>query len=260
MNPLSDDIAAPDYRTVRNIPYRGSAAPEEEACRLDFYHPAGRRNVPVVVWYHGGGLVEGRRSIPAELQQQGIAVAAVDYRLHPAVRAPAYVEDAAAAVAWVFEHAPEHGASPDRIFAAGASAGGWLAALVGLDKRWLAGHGIDADRLAGIVSLSGQAITHFTVRAERGVPQHRVVVDDLAPLHHVRPDAPPLLLVTGDRDLDLPGRYEENALLRRMMIAAGHPATELVELPGRTHPEVEAAAHPYLLKFVRRRTARGPEV
>jgi len=253
MNARTDARNAPAYRTVRNLPYRGSETPHADACRLDLYYPADRTDYPVVVWFHGGGLVEGRRAIPAQLQRQGIAVVAAGYRLHPAVRAPVYIEDAAAAIAWTFRHAGEYGASPDRIFAAGASAGGYLAALVGLDRRWLAPHGIDADRLAGIISVSGQAITHFTVRAERGVPEHQPVVDDLAPLFHVRPDAPPLLLITGDRDLELLGRYEENAFFRRMMIVSGHRATDLLELPGRNHAQVEAGAHPHLLQFVQGR-------
>jgi len=52
-------------------------------------------------------------------------------------------------------------------------------------------------------------------------------VDDLAPLYHVRKDAPPLLLITGDRELEMLGRYKENAYLWRMMKVVGHTDTRL---------------------------------
>jgi hypothetical protein len=84
---------------------------------------------------------------------------------------------------------------------------------------------VDADRLAGLVPFSGQCITHFTVRAERGIKDTQPVVDDLAPLSHVRKDAPRLVLITSDRNVEMLGRYEVNAYLWRMMKLVGHPAT-----------------------------------
>ena len=120
-----------------------------------------------------------------------------------------------------------------------------------LDKRWLATHGVDADRLAGIASLSGQAITHVAVREERGIKRDQPVIDELAPLYHVRADAPPLLIVTGDRDLELLGRYEENAYMMRMMKVAGHKDTRIFELDGYGHG-MTAPAFPLLIKEVQR--------
>jgi acetyl esterase/lipase len=196
-------------------------------------------------------LTAGNKEIPTALQEQGIAVVAVNYRLHPKVLAPAYVEDAAAAVAWVVGHIAEYGGDPEQVFLSGHSAGGYLVSMVGLDKRWLARHQVDADRLAGLIPFSGHAITHFTVRAERGIPGTRPVVDELAPLYHVRADAPPLLLITGDRELELLGRYEENAYLLRMMKLAGHPDTRLYELDGYSH-DMTAPAFPLLLREIAR--------
>jgi hypothetical protein len=72
---------------------------------------------------------------------------------------------------------------------------------------WLAAHDIDANKIAGLVPFSGHTITHFTVRAERGIDGKRPIVDDMAPLFHVRPDAPPMLFITGDRNLEMLGRY-----------------------------------------------------
>lgn len=106
----------------------------------------------------------------------------------------------------------------------------YLASMIGLDKRWLSVHGIDADRIAGLVPLSGQTITHFTIREERNIPRKQPIIDEYAPLYHIRPDAPPLILMTSDRNLEMLGRYEENAYLMRMMKVVGHEKTELYEL------------------------------
>jgi acetyl esterase/lipase len=143
------------------------------------------------------------KSIPAELKEQGFAVVSVNYRLYPRVKCPGYIEDAATAVAWVFRNIAKYGGNPDAIFVAGHSAGAYLTFMTGLDKRWLNVHNIDADRIAGLIPLSGNAITHMTVREERGIPNTQPLIDEYAPLHHVRPDAPPVLLMTGDREMEI---------------------------------------------------------
>jgi acetyl esterase/lipase len=204
-----------------------------------------------VVWFHGGGLTNGERFVPGGLKEEGIAVVAAGYRLSPRAKAPAYVEDAAAAVAWTFRHIGEYGGATNRIFVSGHSAGGYLASRVGLDKRWLAAHGLDADRIAGLVPFSGQAITHFTIRNASGIGAKQPVVDDMAPLYHVRQDAPPLLLITGDRDLELLGRYEENAYLWRMMKEIGNASTQIQELHGFDHGRMPGPAYPLLLRFMK---------
>lgn len=247
------------YKTERDVLYRegdGLTDAMRERCRLDFYHPKDARGFATIVWFHGGGLTKGGKSIPIAFQRKGIAVAAANYRLSPGVKAPAYIEDAAAAVAWVFKNVERYGGSRRLVFVSGHSAGGYLTSMVGLDKRWLKAHEIDADEIAGLAPLSGQCVTHFTVRAERGIADTRPVIDDLAPLYHVRKDAPPLLLVTGDREREMLGRYEENAYLRRMLKVVGHPDVELDELQGYDHGGMAEPAFPLLLRFVRERSGR----
>jgi len=242
------------YATTEDIPYRSGKLTDymRERCRLDVYHPNNKKDFSTVVWFHGGGLKAGKRSVPQALQGKGIAVVAVNYRLHPKVKAPAYIEDAAAAVAWTFKNIETYGGSPKRIYVSGHSAGGYLTSMVGLDKSWLAAHKVDADALAGLIPYSGHTITHFTVRAERGIDGKQPIVDALAPLFHVRKEAPPLLLITGDRELEMLGRYEENAYLWRMMKVAGHADTQLMELDGYNHGQMAEPAHPLLLRFIRR--------
>ena len=251
---------AQKYQTVEDVLYReGNDLTEymTERCRLDVYHPRHVRQFPTVVWFHGGGLKAGKRSVPDALTEQGIAVVAVNYRLHPRVKSPAYIEDAAAAVSWTFKNIENYGGSAKRIFVSGHSAGGYLTSMIGLDKRWLAPHGIDANQIAGLIPFSGHTITHFTIRAERGIDGKQPIVDDMAPLFHVRQEAPPLLLITGDRDLELLGRYEENAYLWRMMQVVDHPDTELFELEGFNHGQMAEPAHPLLLRFVRKISSRA---
>ena len=247
------------YTLDRDIPYRTGDGVDDyiaERCRLDLYYPKDTPEFATVVWFHGGGLSKGNRFVPSELKEKGIAVVAVNYRLHPKVKAPAYIEDAAASVAWTFQHIAEYGGSPERIFVSGHSAGGYLTSMIGLDKRWLAAFDIDADQIAGLIPYSGHTITHFTVRAERGIDGTQPVIDDLAPLYHVRKDAPPLLLITGDRELEMLGRYEENAYLWRMMQVVGHPDTTLFELDGYNHGQMAGPAHPLLRRFVERILAK----
>ena len=136
------------------------------------------------------------------------------------------------------------------MFLSGHSAGGYLASMVGLDKHWLAEYDIDANSIAGLIPFSGHTITHFTVREERGISGTQPIIDELAPLFHVRKDASPMLLITGDRELEMLGRYEENAYLMRMMRVVGHD-TRIMELDGYGHG-MTAPAFPLLLKEVER--------
>lgn len=239
-----------DYIMKSNIPYyEDSQKAMEKACVLDIYYPAKISGFTTVIWFHGGGLTGGDKEIPEALRRKGICVVGVGYRLSPQVKCPEYIEDAAAAVAWVFHHIKSFGGDPEHIFVSGHSAGGYLTLMVGLDKRWLKPYGIDANSIAGLIPFSGQTITHFTIRKEHGIPDTQPVVDEFAPLFHVRADAPPLTLITGDREMEMLGRYEENAYLMRMMKVVGHKQTVLYELDGYGHNMAEPA-FPILLRTI----------
>lgn len=244
------------YELKQNIKYYNDSINKtdtylNERCVLDIYYPKNIQNFPTIVWIHGGGLTSFQKEIPEELKNKGVAIIGINYRLYPKIKAPSYIEDTAAAVAWAFNNIQKYGGNPNLIFVSGHSAGGYLASMVGLDKKWLAIYNIDSNNIAGIIPFSGHAITHFTVREERGIPGTQAIIDDLAPLYHVRADAPPLLLITGDRELELLGRYEENAYLMRMMKIVGHTKTTLYELEGYGH-NMAQPAFPLLLNEVNR--------
>ena len=252
-NCFSQDI---DYEIKQNIHYYSDTINQSdiyinERCVLDIYYPKNKKGFATIVWIHGGGLTSFQNEIPEELKNKGVAIIGINYRLYPKVKAPAYIEDTAASLAWAFKNIQEFGGNKDLIFVSGHSAGGYLASMIGLDKKWLAVHNIDANKIAGLIPFSGHAITHFTVREERGISGTQPIIDDLAPLFHVRADAPPLLLITGDRELELLGRYEENAYLMRMMKIVGHTKTALYELDGYGH-NMTQPAFPLLLKEVAR--------
>lgn len=247
--------AQQQYTTENNIHYYPDSINQKDPyiasqCKLDMYYPKGVKNFATIIWFHGGGITGGTKEIPKALMEKGYAVIGVEYRLSPKVKAPAYIEDAAAAVAWVFQHIATYGGSDKLIFVSGHSAGGYLGMMITLDKRYLSKYNIDANKIAALIPFSGQAITHFTIRQERGIKETQPIIDEYAPLYHVRADAPPMLLITGDRNLELYGRYEENAYLWRMMQLAGHKRTTLYELQGFDHGGMPEPAFPLLLKEV----------
>jgi acetyl esterase/lipase len=253
---LLQATSAANYALVENRPYyneetRSKDPYLKERCVLDVYYPTTIDRFPTVVWFHGGGLKSGKKEIPEALQNKGIAVVGVNYRLSPKVQVKDCIKDAAAAVSWTFERIAQYGGDPNLVFVSGHSAGGYLTSMVGLDKSYLRARGMDANRIAGLIPLSGHTITHFTERKARGIRKEQPVVDELAPLFHVRKDAPPLLLITGDRELEMLGRYEENAFMFRMMKVAGHKDTRIMELDGYGHAMTEPA-FPLLLKEVQR--------
>lgn len=249
-------FAQQEYTTVNNISYYADSVSKKDdyiksQCVLNFYYPKGLKNYPTIVWFHGGSLTGGGKEIPKALMDKGFAVIGVGYRLSPKVKAPAYINDATAAVAWAFKHIGEYGGNPDLIFVSGHSAGGYLAMMLGFNKMYLSKYQIDANRIAGLIPFSGQAITHFTVRNERGVKDTQPIIDEYAPLYFVRQDAPRTLLITGDREMELLGRYEENAYLLRMLKLNGHKRSRLYEIQGFDHGGMAEPAFPLLVKEVR---------
>lgn len=255
---ITTGYAQQHYYTKTNIPYYQDSLTDTEPykrsqCMLDVYIPKDIKNFATIVWFHGGGITGGAKEIPQALKERGYAIIGVGYRLSPKVKAPAYIEDAAAAVAWAFKNIRRFGGDEKQIYLSGHSAGGYLAMMVTLNKAYLGKYGIDANQIAELIPFSGQCITHFTVRNERKIKDTQPVIDEYAPLFWVRNDAPPMLLITGDAELELLGRYEENAYMLRMMKLAGNKTTRLFQLQGFDHGNMAVPAFPLLLKEVTER-------
>ena len=239
------------YKTEKDIIYRSVDDYATKMCRMDIAYPEGDEARPVIVWFHGGGLTGGWRHIPQELLRDGAVVVGVGYRFSPHVPVTQIIDDAACAIAWVMDNISQYGGNPDKVFISGHSAGGYLVTMVGLDKSRLAKYDKDADALAGIIPFSGQAITHFEERRSRGISDKQPIVDSLAPLYHVRGDAAPILILSGYRELEMLGRYEENAYFWRMLRLAGDDDATLYEFDGYGHGMCEPG-YPLLLEFIRK--------
>ena len=247
-------IFAQHYKTTTDVAYCKPNEPDsykKERCKLDIYIPTDRKNFATIVWFHGGGLEEGNKFIPLELKEKGVAVIAVNYRLSPKAKAPEYIEDAAEAVSWAFSNIANYGGDPSKIYVSGHSAGGYLALMVGLDKHYLQKFGVDADRIKGLAPISGQTNTHYTIKKERGQSMVIPQIDQFAPLSFVRKDAPPILLITGDQQLEMAARFEENAHLAAILKQVGHTKTSLYQLQGFDHGGVYAPACLLMLNWIR---------
>lgn len=239
---------AQDFSVKENVKYN----PQWARCVMDIYSPDGDGEpLPVIVWFHGGGLTSGEKFIPEQLKTGEFVVVAPNYRLLQDVSIDDCINDAACAVSWVIDNIDSYGGDPDKVFVSGHSAGGYLTSMIGLDKNRLGKYGKDADKLAGLIPFSGQVITHFAQRQKQSIPELTPTIDEYAPLFYIRPDAPPYIIITGDREKELFGRYEENAYMWRMLKLNGHPNVYIYELDGYDHGEMEKPAHHIMKNHIR---------
>mgnify|MGYP002857531488 CR=1 FL=1 len=241
---LSVCLFAQDLQRVTSISYRPNDKALREQCVLDIIKPQNAKDMPVVVWFHGGGLTMADRNyMPKNVLDTNYIVVTVDYRLLKGDNTlDNCIDDAAASVAWVFDNISKYGGDPSKIVLSGHSAGAYLSNMIGLDKKWLAKYGKDPDKLLALIPFSGQVISHFAYRKQLGMSALQPSIDIYAPLYYVRPDAPPIVIITADREKELYGRYEEDAYFYRMLKLVGHPNVWLYELGGYTHVNMDEPA------------------
>ena len=232
------------YNFVQNVSYTSADEQDDyrkERCLLDIYYPETDKGFATLVWFHGGGLEKGNKDLLDGFRRQGFAVVSVNYRLFPQCKCPDYIDDAAMAVAWTFENIEKYGGNKDQIYVSGHSAGGYLTLMVTLAKEYMEKYGADADKIAKAYPVSGQTVTHYTIRKERGLPDGLPVIDEYAPMSHAGRGGAPLVLISGDRDLEMLARYEENAHLQALLKNFGHDSV-LYEMQGFNHRTVTAPA------------------
>jgi acetyl esterase/lipase len=239
---LSPQGAFPVDPSDRDVVY---ATVGDQQLRLDVYRPQSEGKRPVVIWIHGGAWRAGSKDrVPVTgLLNRGFAIASIDYRLSPVAEFPAQIHDIKAAIRFLRANAPTWGFDPDRFIIAGSSAGGHLAALVGVSNGVGALEGSVGDNprsssnVQSVVSFYGasnlqtilaQSTPHgLSVRVPAlqlllgGQPAEQPDLAKLAsPVTHVDASDPPLLLVHGDQDPQMPinqahelhGRYKQLGL------------------------------------------------
>ncbi|MDE0263783.1 MAG: alpha/beta hydrolase [Bryobacterales bacterium] len=196
---------------------------------LDLYLPALTDRPPLVVYVHGGAWRSGSRSrMPLTyLIEDGFAVASVDYRLSPEAKFPAQIHDIKAAIRFLGAKATVFGYDADAIGIAGSSAGGHLAALVGVTNGHsqlegnVGSHLGESSDVHAVVSYFGASnlLTILSQSTPKGldvrVPALKLLLGGLpedhggaarlaSPVHHVDVSDPPLYLLHGDQDPQMP--------------------------------------------------------
>ena len=240
------DLFNADVRIEREIRYREGNHPRHT---LDLYAPPDGSDLPVALWFYGGGWRSGDKRLFEHLGRafavRGIVLVAINYRLSPEVRYPENAEDCAHAVRWVDEKIGEFGGDREKIFLTGHSAGAHLAAIVTLDARHLESVGLDTSVVHGCVMISGATdlaghvgSTRFTAREHIeetfGATQAELAL--ASPVSHVRDDAPPFLVMVAERDPDglkeqgkeLADRLREADVPSRYLVVNGHDHFSIV--------------------------------
>jgi acetyl esterase/lipase len=174
--------------------------------RLDVYTPAsGAANAPVVVFFYGGSWNSGSRTdygfVGEALASRGIVAVLADYRLYPQVHYQGFLEDSAGAVGWARAHIAQYGGDPSRLYVMGHSAGGYNAAMLALDPKWLAQVGMKPSMLRGWIGLAGPydflPIENPEVKPVFFFPDSP---PDSQPINHVSAASPPALLIAAKDD------------------------------------------------------------
>ncbi|CAM3255692.1 alpha/beta hydrolase [Deinococcus deserti] len=209
---------------------------------MDIYSPQDAKGAPTVLFIHGGswegGDKEGHRFAGESLARAGYVTAVMNYRLAPVNRYPSYVQDAAAALKVLRDRSVSLGGSPDNIFVMGHSAGGFNAVEVVVNERWLREVGVPVSSIRGVIGIAGPYSYDFRqFSSARAFPQGGLP-DEIMPDRHVRPDAPPHLLLVAENDSVV---YPQNALnMEAALKRAGIPVTRTV-LPRVNHLTIMAA-------------------
>lgn len=196
--------------------------------KLDLYLPSGIRDPILLVWVHGGVWQRGsKEDVPKLFVENGIATASLDFRPSTEAKFPAAIHDIKAAIRFLRGNSAQYGIKSKRIAIAGSSSGGHLAALVGVSNKnanieGTIGHHLqESSEVHAIISYFGatnltsilsQSTPHgLSVRKPGlefllgGQPDQVPKLARLAsPVFHVDRSDPPLLLIHGDQDVQMP--------------------------------------------------------
>jgi triacylglycerol lipase len=197
MKPLASFTPPASVTVAADVAYGGDAMQ-----KIDIYTPAKARNLPIAVFVHGGGFVNGDKkdyaNVPTYLSQHGTVAVNVNYRLAPKVVWPAEAEDVAAVVAFLKKNAKQYGGDPKRIVLIGHSAGANLVASYVLDKRIYPKGG---PGIAGAILISLPASRPSGVReADRVYYGDPSVIPSRVPGPFLEKSKMPMMMITAEYD------------------------------------------------------------
>ncbi|MBN1646584.1 MAG: alpha/beta hydrolase [Spirochaetales bacterium] len=232
-------------QTYNDLAY---TADNRSSQKLDLFIPDTGKKRPLIIWIHGGGFLTGSKKdhVPLEYVEHGFAVASINYRLSRQAVFPAQIEDVKAAVRWLRTNAKKYHLDPGRFGAWGESAGGHLAAMLGLTGGTDAFDSPENPQISGQVQaavdyygptdflqMDGQRLPRGMVHDHPDSPESRLIGGaiqahkDLAaranPINYITSDAPPFLIVHGDCDPLVP--WQQSAILNNALAAHGVPVT-----------------------------------
>jgi acetyl esterase/lipase len=221
------DRFAPGASEHDATPAVGIAYGGDERQKLDIYVPEGKaaKPYPVLVFFHGGAWRDGERDgygfLGRAFAARGIVTVVADYRKTPKARFPAFVEDTAAAIAWVNDNISKHRGDVGRLYIMGHSAGAHIAMMAALDRQWLAANGLEPSIIKGVIGLAGPYdFLPLTTDSSKIALGQWPRLTETQPITYARGDAPALLLLTGDIDTVVKPRNSK-ALAARMAELGG---------------------------------------
>jgi acetyl esterase/lipase len=220
-----------------NIAYRTDKDADKERHTLDVYTPKGKKDFPVVLFVHGGSWRSGNKNLYAALGQSlaadGIGCVICNYRLSPAVRHPAHVEDVAKAFAWTCDNIGKYGGKKEQLFLCGHSAGGHLVSLLVTDPQYLKAEKHSPSEVKGVAAFSGvyEIVTGVTT-LETAFGKDEKVCKLASPLAHVTGRHPPFLIAYADTDFP---RLDETAVNMHAALKKAESPVELVKCKDRNH-------------------------
>jgi acetyl esterase/lipase len=220
----------------------------KKSLSMDLYFPSVQdSNMPAVIYVHGGAWASGNKEsgpgllVIARLVDAGFVVAAVDYRLAPRYVFPAQIIDIKTAIRFLRKNSAVFGIDPLRIGAFGTSAGGHLVSLAGLTPGNPEFSGKDyieeSDSLAAVADLFGPAdLDKLFVGIERTLAKSIFGDGEDAlkigsPVEYVSENAPPFLIVQGDRDLVVP-LYQSELFYQTLLQRGNYAELLIVENAG----------------------------
>jgi len=216
---------------------RGLAYGPDPRQKLDIYRPHGLKGpAPVLLFFYGGSWQSGNRgdylAFGQAFASAGIVTVVADYRLYPQVKYPGFVEDAAAALAWLHGHGRDYGGDGARIFVSGHSAGAYNAVMLAAEPKFIEAKGGRLDWIRGVIGIAGP-YNFLPMREPAYIDMfHGANNQGAMPVSHVHGPRPPMLLVTGQAD-DTVAPHNSDDMARKLESTGN--AVRVIRYPGVGH-------------------------